>query len=191
MTQPRLLFTAALTLALSGAFACSLDRGTPTGPLNAGPTAATKWSSRDGYGHPAPSSHEDDASASSLLVRCQERDGGFAEGDVGPAGGRIVVGRNRLIVPAGALASTVHITATVPEGHYAQISFEPEGLVFDKPARLVLDAAGCAIPEGTTPDVVYINRAGEIAERIQGSRNGEPQSVTAPIHHFSSYALAW
>lgn len=190
MTHPRLLVSAALALALGGAFACSLDRGAPTVPLSAGdPRPASRGARDDASEHRA--AYDDHAGVSAPLVRCQERDGGFAESDIGPGGGRVVIGRNRLIVPAGALSQTVHITATVPEAGYAIISFQPEGLVFEKAVRLVIDASRCAIPDGSTPDVVYINKAGEIVERIHGSSNGEPQTVTAPIHHFSSYALAW
>ena len=123
------------------------------------------------------------------LLRCEDQRSGSASEYIGPRGGRVVVGRNQLIVPAGALNRTVRITATVPDDDIAYVRFEPSGLVFRKSPLLVIDAAGCDIGH-YAPDVVYVKH-GEILERIDARYYPQYKVVAAPIDHFSGYALAW
>jgi len=112
-------------------------------------------------------------------------------GVFGPSGGTLVLGRNRLIIPSGALAEPTLITATVPDDTIAAIQFQPEGLRFLKPAGLVLDVAGCGIPGSeSAPDIVYMNDSGEILERIDAIFSSFWHTVAAPIEHFSQYAVA-
>lgn len=128
------------------------------------------------------------------LLKCR-RDGAFqSSADIGPSGGRLFVGHNRLIVPAGALTRTVHIVATVPRDTLAFVAFEPSGLVFSKPVRLVIDVRRCnlnAPSPGEGLQVVYLDDDFNILERIDARHDPFRQTVSASIHHFSGYGVAW
>ncbi|HEX7939720.1 MAG TPA: hypothetical protein VF483_12110 [Gemmatimonadaceae bacterium] len=124
------------------------------------------------------------------LVWCESHGPASASADIGPSGGIIAVGNARLILPAGALSTTVHVTASQPGGHNAMVTFEPSGLQFKKPAGLQFDVSGCDVGD-YTPDVVYMNDEGVIVERIDAVYSNYWHQVAAPINHFSNYALAW
>jgi hypothetical protein len=124
------------------------------------------------------------------LVWCQSHGPATASANIGPSGGIIAVGNARLILPPGALTTTVHVTATQPGGNNATVHFEPSGLEFKKPAGLQFDVSGCNVGN-YTPDIVYLNDEGVIVERIEATYSNHWKQVAAPVKHFSSYALAW
>jgi hypothetical protein len=127
------------------------------------------------------------------LVTCENRPAYQGSAEIGPRGGTIVVGRSRVIVPPGALTKKVRITATMPAGEHVSIHFEfsPHGLVFKKPAGLILDASDCNVPYWYAPSIVYLSDSGEILEYLQSYYSNYWHTVAAPIWHFSSYAIAW
>ena len=127
------------------------------------------------------------------LVQCENHPAYVGSAVIGPAGGQILVGTSRVIVPPGALNTKVTITATIPAGDNLEISFEfsPHGLVFRKPAGLVLDASGCDIPSYYAPSIVYLGENGEILEYIESYYSNYWHFVAAPIWHFSRYAVAY
>ena len=135
-----------------------------------------------------PNTHRDNGS--SALVRCEAHGASSASAWIGASGGHIVAGDVRLIVPPGALTKKTYITATVPAGPYAFVSFQPHGLTFKKPAALIFDASECNVPGWYPPDVVYIEN-GAVVEEIDAILIPYLQLVAAPIDHFSGYALAW
>lgn len=104
---------------------------------------------------------------------------------IGSQGGILYVGRNMLIVPAGALTQTVRMSGTVDAGNSFKITFEPHGLQFKKPAGLVLDATSC----DSAPNIVYLDEQGGIAERITAIFSNWWHRVAAPLDHFSVYML--
>lgn len=188
-------------LIVAGAYACA-DRGAspPTAPLTSRPTAARAadsdeesgegrsylpgergWSARDGA----------ESSTMPRLVSCERRAADAGSADIGPSGGELVVGRARLIVPPGALTRTVRISATTPSAENAFVSFQPEGLVFRKPAGLVFDAGECSLSSEQVPDVGYLGDDGQLLERIPARYSNYWHTVAAPIGHFSGYALVW
>jgi hypothetical protein len=120
------------------------------------------------------------------IVACAPRTADSASAFIGPEGGTLRVGGNSLEVPPRALTSTVRISATVPAGDFAGIHFEPEGLRFNRPANLSLDATGCDLP--AMPAIDYVNDDGRIVERIPAGVL-EHRKVGAPIKHFSIYAI--
>jgi hypothetical protein len=124
------------------------------------------------------------------LVWCQSHPMVQVSGNIGPAGGTIVVGNARLTIPPGAITQTVHFTATQPGGYNAQVTFEPSGLQFKKPAGLAFDVSGCNV-SSYTPDIVLLNDEGVIVERIPATYSNYWHQVAAPVKHFSTYALAW
>lgn len=108
-------------------------------------------------------------------------------------------GIGRLEVPAGALGADTRITVytdkTAKPGR-ARLAFEPDGLMFSKPARLILpyDPA----PDGSTPKLSLYHSSDANAETDVGSERHrlEPfenaavdtalHTVSADMHHFSS-----
>ncbi len=132
------------------------------------------------------------------FVRCHRRAPVAASADIGPAGGRITAGGNRLIIPSGALARTVHITLGAPGDGRAFIALGPTGLVFQKQVRLVFNVTGCDV---SAPDdeesgaaalyAAYVNDSGQIVEVLPAHSHPLTHTVSAAIRHFSGYALAW
>lgn len=169
----RLSFVVAGVVAL---FACTDAATSPTAMAPVASSAESHWG---GDGPPA----------NGRLVRCESQRQGWDSETIGPRGGELRVGANRLIIPAGALHTPVRITATVPTDDIAYIRFEPHGLVFRKAPLLVVDASGCDLG-GRAPDVVYVQH-GQILERIDARYYPQHRVVAAPIRHFSGYALAW
>ena len=129
-----------------------------------------------------------ESNGSGQLLACSRREQRFGMAIIGPSGGTLTIGRDRLIVPAGALLAPTFITATIPADTIASIHFEPEGLQFKKPAGLVLDAEGCsALSEH--PSILYLDDDGNILERIDATFSNWWHTVAAPINHFSVYAI--
>lgn len=141
----------------------------------------------------SPAEHRADNSWRAGAVQCEQHPAYVGSAEIGPRGGQIVVGRSRVIVPPGALDRTVRITATIPAGDHVEIyfDFEPHGLVFRKPAGLVLDASGCDIPSYYAPNIAYVGENGETLEYIQSYYSNYWHFVAAPIWHFSRYHIAW
>ncbi|HEY0997599.1 MAG TPA: hypothetical protein VGD77_16535 [Gemmatimonadaceae bacterium] len=139
----------------------------------------------------ATASHYDRTDHPARLVACSRRPEASDTELVGRRGGTLRFGGNSLTIPEGALDHTVRITArVVPNLDYLLVEFEPSGLHFDRPATLSLNVAGCALPHGSDPDVVYVGHDGRILERIEAVFSRWWQRVSAPIAHFSGYSIA-
>jgi hypothetical protein len=124
-------------------------------------------------------------------VACKASRVAARSGVFGPAGGTLVFGESRLIIPGGALRDTVTITATPLDDGTSTVQFQPQGLRFYKPAGLVLDAADCLLPDDGAPSIVYLGDAGEVLETIPARYDPHWKAVAAPIVHFSGYAIAF
>ena len=108
---------------------------------------------------------------------------------VGRNGGRVTAGGVTLSVPAGALNTTVAITAHVLPTTSASVQFLPEGLHFAVPATLTMRYTKCDTPLlGVT--VVYV-QADTVSEVEPSSNHPLLKFVIARIRHFSSYAVAY
>ena len=136
---------------------------------------------------PGQSNSGSQGNSNAGLVRCENWPA-VASQLIGPGGGQIVVGRARLIIPPGALTAPTLVTGTALPGDYPIVSFEPSGLEFKKPAGLQFDVTGCE-PTDAVPNIVYLNYAGEITERIEAVYSNIWHTVAAPVRHFSNYAL--
>lgn len=187
----RHIAAAFVATALLGALACQIQDNTapsasrsPTARADrAGSYAGRQdWSTLPGSSRPGESLNSNGA-----LVACSQRTAIADSALIGPAGGTLVVGNNKLIVPAGALLQPVMISGTVPAEPYAAIHFEPSGLQFRKPAGLVLDGAGCSMTD--TVHVDYVDDDGNVLERIDATYSALWRTVAAPINHFSVYAI--
>jgi hypothetical protein len=109
---------------------------------------------------------------------------------IGPYGGTIAVGNHQLVIPSGALSSTVLITATQQSGNVAEVDFQPHGLKFAKPAALTLSYSSCSAPAGSVQSIVYVNEYNQIIEAPPSVDNTRSDNVVGLINHFSGYAVA-
>ena len=122
---------------------------------------------------------------------CQTREALASSAEIGPRGGVLRLGGSRLVVPPGALRTSVRITATRRGDASGAVDFQPDGLRFHKPAGLVLSASGCETPPDGEAAVVHLGPQGEILETIAASFDRRRDEVAAPITHFSGYAIAF
>jgi hypothetical protein len=170
-------------------FACRANEGVAPRGSWVVPTRddGEEWSGRL-PGWRRPDSGIRTQSANGQLLVCSRRQAVEGSAVIGPSGGELIVGENRLIVPPGALIEPTLITGTVPADTIASIHFEPQGLQFRKPAGLVINARGCG-PVSDEPSVLYIDDDGNVLERINAVYSNWWRTVAAPINHFSVYAI--
>src|SRR3954468_7742965 len=118
-TWPRRFAALALSAALMVVVACS------TADDNTGPTLPSELQA----GGPLLSL------ADLHLLSCSAQPYAVKTQTVGTAGGTIVIGTHRLVIPAGALAKPVQIKAEQVTGRFNSFRFPPEGLKFASPRR--------------------------------------------------------
>jgi hypothetical protein len=71
------------------------------------------------------------------------------------------------------------------------VRFSPEGLRFEKPATLTMTYDNCALVL-LQKKIVYTDEKLKILEVLKASLDlFKSKSVTAPIDHFSRYAVAY
>jgi len=109
---------------------------------------------------------------------------------VGPDGGVLTVGRHSLVIPPGALSQPVTITAEQIRGTTNSIRFSPEGLKFAKPAILTINYENCALVL-IKKKIVYTDEQLKVLQVLRSLDLFRSKSVTAPIDHFSRYAVAY
>jgi hypothetical protein len=109
---------------------------------------------------------------------------------IGPAGGTVVVGSHRLVIPAGALARSHTIQAEQVPGRVNSVRFAPEGLRFARPAKLILSYSNCS-PLLLLKRVVYTDELLRVLELMPSLDNLSTKTVRGDIRHFSRYAVAW
>jgi hypothetical protein len=161
------------------------------GCSNSGPTevplaAGEGWQETDGA---VMSNRRIKFSMPELLV-CEAQQYAVAEKTVGPDGGSLTIGRHKLEIPRGALASNVRIIGEQVKGSVNSVRFSPEGLHFAKPVRLILDYRNCA-SVGLLKRVVYTDEQLKILDVPPSVDYPEYDYVTGTIDHFSRYAVAY
>jgi hypothetical protein len=188
MFAPRASFTL-LILLLAAALSCRETTAVDS-PVVEGARSGTLASgtSHDAAGSGAATGAVRARQGGALLA-CAHGTAATASATIGPAGGRIAVDGNVLLIPGGALEEEVVITATVPADDIAAVEFAPSGLRFRKPASMVLSAEGCEAP-ASAPAAAYLDDSGTIIERIDAVWHPRWKALVAPITHFSSYAIA-
>ena len=127
------------------------------------------------------------------LLTCTPLTPDSASQAIGPLGGTIQVGPHTFTVPAGALDSTVTITAVMPADTINRVVFEPTGLVFNQPASLTMSYANCpSLPLPQIPRVIaQVDDSLNILDLLKSVGNPPTQTVTAQVPHFSDYAVAY
>jgi hypothetical protein len=109
---------------------------------------------------------------------------------IGPNGGTLTVGGNSLVVPKGALSGIVNIVMKSDPGNTVAVDFFPEGLVFSPNALPTLTLNTDCIGNPPNAYIVYTDAAGNVLERLPTTHR-DRHTVSAQIHHFSRYAVAW
>lgn len=125
------------------------------------------------------------------IARCSSSDAVAASGVFGPQGGVLRFGASSLVIPAGALSGTARISVTPRHDQAGIVDFQPEGLRFHRPVKLMLSAMGCAVPADGVPAIVYLGADGGILETIAATYDRRRNQVVAPIVHFSGYGIAF
>lgn len=128
------------------------------------------------------------------LLTCQPQKYALASKVIGPNGGTIYVGEHKFVVPRGALSKNVLITAEAPEGNVVSVRFSPEGLKFNSRYQptLTLDYSNCGLVRNLLPKhIAYTDERLSILDILQSVDNILTQQVSAPIKHFSRYAIAF
>jgi len=124
------------------------------------------------------------------LLTCSPQPYASVTKTIGPAGGTIVVGSHRLAIPEGALLRSVQIRAEQMPGSTNSVRFTPEDLRFAKPALLTMSYHNCAVVL-LRKKIVYTDENLRILEVLRSLDLLWKKIVTAPIDHFSRYALAY
>ena len=130
--------------------------------------------------------------APSGLLQCTKLAASSVKQTIGTAGGTMQIGPHVFVVPSGALAQPVTISAKTAGGTGNAVDFKPVGLAFLKPASLVLSYANCSTTgSSTSKQVAYTTDSLAILYYVPSSDNTSGQQVTGQIQHFSNYAIAW
>jgi hypothetical protein len=125
------------------------------------------------------------------LLRCQPRDYEADAAIIGPDGGTLHVGPHELVIPKGALSEEVLITAEAPTSSLVDVTFEPHGLQFQRPADLKLSYKGCVRPTDSDLLVAYLGLGNQVLELPPSRDLRLDDEVDADIDHFSRYAIAY
>ena len=124
------------------------------------------------------------------LLVCSSQPYAVTRKTIGSAGGTIQVGKHTLVVPKGALKQKTTITAEQIPGRTNSIRFSPEGLRFEKPADLTISYKNCLVVL-LKKHIVYTDENLKILEVLRSLDLFGKRTVSAPIDHFSRYAVAY
>ena len=174
-SQQRLKSWIAVTVSLALG-ACG-SNGVATGPdTSATPQGAELAKSRGGHG----------------LLICKPQPYTRVTQSVGPRGGTIKFGEeNTLEIPAGALLTTVTISAEVLSDSLRSVRFEPHGLVFLAPVKLNIWYDGCDTKGLPSRKIAYLDAVEAILEILLSRDYPKGEWVSGQLWHFSRYAVAW
>jgi len=143
----------------------------------------------DGLGDALGSTVDGVLSVTDLLV-CKTQPYAVTTKTIGSDGGTIVVGSHSLVIPRGALRNKTTITAEQVSGRTNSLRFSPEGLRFEKPADLTMSYKNCVLVL-LPKKIVYTDENLSILEVLRSLDLFQKRTVSAPIDHFSRYAVAF
>jgi hypothetical protein len=124
------------------------------------------------------------------LLLCSPQPYAIVSQNIGPNGGVLRVGSHSLVIPGNALQETVRITAEQVPGKTNSVRFSPEGLQFEKPAVLTMNYGNCALVL-VQKKIVYTTENLKVLEVLRSFDLFRSKNVSAPIDHFSRYAVAY
>ena len=128
------------------------------------------------------------------LLYCRPLASASASQVIGPRGGTIAMGPHTIYFPPNALNRNVTITAQVVSDSVNSVRLLPEGLRFaqGRPAVLTLSYSNCAPLARVVPKrIVYTDEGLSILQILQSIDNILTRKVSAPLEHFSRYAVAY
>ena len=148
-----------------------------------------------GVTSPAPRPHGDligGVLAPTGLLTCQPLPYESTTQTIGAEGGTLRIGSHALVIPPGALASPIMISAVVASGTVNAVRFEPEGLQFQRSAYLTMSYANCDLLGSLVPKrIAYTTEALDVLEYLRSADDPFARQVTGELYHFSEYAIAW
>lgn len=124
------------------------------------------------------------------LLLCSPQPYAVTTRTIGPDGGMIAVGTHVLVIPKNALSSKTTIKAEQMRGTTNSLRFSPEGLRFQKPAVLTMTYHNCALVL-LQKKIVFTSEKLKILEVLTSLDLFKNKTVSAPIDHFSRYAVAY
>jgi len=128
------------------------------------------------------------------LLACSPQPYASSSALIGPNGGTLRVAGHVLVVPRGALLQPVLITAEAPRDTVASVRLSPEGLRFaaGRPAVLSLDYSNCPLGRlQLRKHIAYTTDNLNVLSLLLSTDNLLLARVSAPLEHFSRYAVAW
>ena len=183
MKRSKLISTMFLSLLLLVGVSCSTDRATAPSE----PAASPDFGLLDNGGLLGTGLLKG-------LMTCSPLPPATVSKSIGTQGGVITVGPHSLVIPPGALSSTVTITAKIVSENVNSVHFDPQGLKFasNHPAVLTMSYANCSLLAQLAPKkIVYTTDALNILSVLLSLDNILSKKVSAPIEHFSRYAVAY
>jgi hypothetical protein len=200
MKWSRRFFTLGLAFALSAGVSCTAADG-PTGISEAQPIEQPSYLLGDLLGGDDLLAGDgliggivDGAVGTVLgltdLLVCKAQPYAVTRKTIGPDGGKIDVGSHSLVIPRGALRKKTTITAEQISGRTNSLRFSPAGLRFEKPAPLTMSYKNCLVVL-LSKHIVYTDEKLKILEVLRSLDLFSKKTVTAPIDHFSRYAVAY
>jgi hypothetical protein len=124
------------------------------------------------------------------LLVCKAQPYAVTTKTIGSEGGTIKVGSHSLVIPRGAVRKKTTITAEQMTGPTNSLRFSPQGLRFEKPADLTMSYKNCLVVL-LPKHIVYTDEKFKILEVLRSLDLFNKKTVTAPIDHFSRYAVAY
>jgi hypothetical protein len=124
------------------------------------------------------------------LLVCSSEPYRLTRRTIGSEGGTIEIGNHSLVIPRGALRRRTTITAEQMPGRTNSLRFSPEGLRFEKPSRLTMSYQNCLVVL-LPKHIVYTTESLKILEVLRSLDLFSKKTVSAPIDHFSRYAVAY
>jgi hypothetical protein len=141
---------------------------------------------------PQPPSYSLLGSLSAVLINCTPEQYTVASAVIGPNGGVLRVGQHSLVIPSGALSANVTIQGEVITGSVNSVRFSPEGLTFEARPTLTMSYRNCSGLGMLLPKkIVYTDERLSLLEILQSLDLSAAKLVSAPLAHFSRYAIAY
>ena len=127
------------------------------------------------------------------LLKCTPQPFDADSARIGPNGGILQMGNNALVIPPGALTSTIWIKGSALRDTVNSVRFSPEGLRFARPAALVMSYSNCDLLGGllTPKRIAYTADNLRVLQWLPTYDNILSRTVTGRLDHFSRYAVGW
>ena len=125
------------------------------------------------------------------LLRCKPRPYDGEAAIIGPDSGTLQIGEHQLVLPKGALQQEELIVAEAPTTSLVDVDFYPEGLRFERSAKLTLSYKDCQVPIDLDLRLAYVGWGLRILELPPSEDIKDLSEVTGDIDHFSRYAVAY